>query len=75
MSFESFWVVREESVDQTKELHHPLILPQVFVTLQEEHKPPAIAPWKGREVGRRGGREGEGEGGREKGREVERKEE
>ena len=53
MSFESFWVVCEESVDQTKELHHPLVLPQVFVTLQEEHKLPAIAPWKGREVGRK----------------------
>ena len=51
MSFESFWVVGEESVDQTKELHHPLILPQVFVTLQEEHKLSAVAPWKGREVG------------------------
>ena len=53
MPFESFWVICEESVDQTKELHHPLVLSQVFVTLQEEHKLPAIAPWKGREVGRK----------------------
>ena len=58
MPFERFWVVGEESVDQTKELHHSLVLPQVFVTLQEEHKLPAIAPWKGREVGRK---ESEGE--------------
>ena len=44
MSLESFWVVGEESVHQTKQLHHPLILSQVLMTLQEEHKLPAIAP-------------------------------
>ena len=34
VSAEGFRVVEQEAVDQTKELHDPLILPQVLMTLQ-----------------------------------------
>ena len=34
VSLECLWVVAKESVDQPKQLHDPLILPQVFMTLQ-----------------------------------------
>lgn len=40
---EGVWVTNEESVDQTKELHHPLILSKVLMTLQQEHKVTSIA--------------------------------
>lgn len=32
------WVIGQKGVHQAEELHHPLILPQVFVALQEENK-------------------------------------
>lgn len=35
-------VVCQKSVDQTKQLHDSLILPQVFVALQQEHELVAI---------------------------------
>ena len=47
MSLECLWVIGKEGVDQTKQLHDSLILTQILVPLQEEHKFPTIAPWRG----------------------------
>jgi len=47
MSLERLWVIGKEGVDQTKQLHDSLILTQILVPLQEEHKLPTIAPWRG----------------------------
>jgi len=38
MSLEGLGVTSKERVDQSKKLHHPLILPQVLMTLQKEHE-------------------------------------
>ena len=43
MSLESFRVIGEEGVDQAKELHDTLVLPQVLMALQKEHEVPTIA--------------------------------
>ena len=36
-------VADEERVDEAEKLHHSLVLPQVLVTLQQEHVGPAVA--------------------------------
>ena len=43
MVLEGLGVIGEQCVDQTKELHDALVLPQVFVALQQEHELGAIA--------------------------------
>ena len=43
VSLKGLGVVAKEGVDEAKELHHPLVLPQVLVTLQQEHVVTAIA--------------------------------
>jgi len=44
MSLEGLGVVGEEGVDQSEQLHHPFVLTQVLVTLQEEHEVFPVAP-------------------------------
>lgn len=41
-------VVGQQCVDQTKQLHHSLILPQVLVALQQEHELVAVTACRGR---------------------------
>lgn len=41
-------VVGQQCVDQTKQLHDSLILPQVFMALQQEHELVAITACRGR---------------------------
>lgn len=41
-------VVSQQRVDQTKQLHDALVLPQVLVTFQQEHELVAIAACRGR---------------------------
>ena len=45
VSLEGLWVIGEQSVDQTKQLHHSLVLSQVLVTLQQEHEVTPITPY------------------------------
>ena len=45
VSLEGLRVVVEQRIDQPKQLHHPLILPQVLVALQKEHEVTPVAPW------------------------------
>lgn len=40
-------VVGQQCVDQTKQLHDSLILPQVLVALQQEHELVAVAACRG----------------------------
>ena len=42
--FQSLGVAGEEGVDQREELHHPLVLSEVLVPLQEEHVLLPVAP-------------------------------
>lgn len=32
------WVIGQKGINQAEELHHSLVLPQVFMALQEENK-------------------------------------
>lgn len=45
MSFESLRIISQQGIDQTKELHHSLILPQIFMALQKEHEVSTIATY------------------------------
>ena len=44
VSLEGLRVIGKKGVDQSEQLHHPLVLTQVLVTLQEEHEVLSIAP-------------------------------
>lgn len=41
------WVVGQKRVDQAKQLHDSLVLPQVLVALQQEHELMAVASCRG----------------------------
>lgn len=43
MSLEGLRVISEQCIDQPKELHDSLILPQVLMALQKEHEITTIA--------------------------------
>ncbi len=46
MSLERLWVIVEQCVNESEELHHSLILPQVLMTFKQEHKVLPITPCK-----------------------------
>lgn len=40
------WVIGQQSVDQSKELHHSFILAEILMALQKEYELMPIASWK-----------------------------
>ncbi len=43
MAFEGLRVVGKKGIDQSKQLHHSLVLPQVFVAFEKEHEVLTVA--------------------------------